>query len=53
MHTVFSTTLQTDRGKKFVRDNEGDFDAQMGCKKLNEFYETSVGAQVNASHMLN
>ena len=29
MHSIFSATLQTDRGKKFVREHEDDFDAQM------------------------
>ena len=37
MHSVFSTTLQTNREKKFVRENEGDFDAQMVYKKLHGF----------------
>ena len=36
MHSVFSTTLQTDRGKKFVREYEGDFDAQMVYTKLHK-----------------
>ena len=53
MHSVFSTTLQTDRGKKFVRENEDGFDDQEVCKKLDVFYETSVGARLNASEIIN
>ena len=52
MHFVFSTTLKTDRGKKFVRENEDDFDAKIVCKKLHGFYTTSVGARVSESGML-
>ena len=52
MCSVFSTTLEMDRGKKFVREHEGDFDAQKVCKKLQVFYTTSSGARVNASEML-
>ena len=44
MHSVFSTILQTYRGKKFIREHEDDFDAQMVYKKLYRFYATSVGA---------
>ena len=33
MHSVFLTTLQTDRGKKFVGEHEDDFDAQTVHKK--------------------
>ena len=36
MCSVFSTTLQTDRGKKFVREHEKDFDAQMVYSKLHK-----------------
>ena len=52
IHSAFSTTLQIDRGKKFVREPEKDFDAQMVYKKLYGFYTTSVGARVSASNML-
>ena len=52
MCSIFSTTLQTDRGKKFVREHEDDFDAQMVYKKLHGFYTTSVEARVSASDML-
>ena len=53
MHSVFFyTTLQTDRGKKFVRDLEGDFDEQIVYKKICGFYATSAGALVSDSKML-
>ena len=53
MYSFFSTTLQNDRGKKFVIDNEKDFDAQTDHKKLHGFHETSAGARSSASEMLN
>ena len=34
---VFSTTLQTDRGKNFVREHEQDFDTQTVHDKLHRF----------------
>ena len=37
MHFVFSASLQTDRGKKFVREHEGNFDAQTVYKKIMDF----------------
>ena len=49
---MFSTTFQTDGGKKFVREYEDDFNAQIVYKKLHGFYETSVGARVSAFDML-
>lgn len=52
MYSVFSTTLQTDRGKKFVREHEKYFDAQMVYSKLHKYYATSVGARISASDML-
>ena len=52
MCSIFSTTLQTDRGKKFVREYEGDFDAQMVYAKLHKYYTASVGARISASDML-
>ena len=52
IQSVFSTTLQTDRGKKFVREYEEDFDAQMVWKTSHKFYKTFAGAQVSASDML-
>ena len=48
----FSTTLQTNRGKKIVRDHEDDFYAQTIYKKLHGFYATSTGARVSASGIL-
>ena len=38
MHAVFDKTLQTDRGKKHVREHEGDYNDQSVYKKLNSFY---------------
>ena len=49
---MFSTTLQTDWGNKFVREHEEDFDAQTFCKKLCVFFTTSAGARASASDML-
>ena len=52
MHSIFSATLQTDRDKKFVRDNKQDFDAQTAHKKLHGFHATSAGFRISASDML-
>ena len=52
MHSVFSAALKPDRGNNFVREHEGDFDAQMAHKQLNGFCTASVGARVSASEML-
>ena len=52
MQSMFSTTLQTKRGKKFVREYEEDFDTQAVYKKLCEFWTTSVGVRVSASDIL-
>ena len=52
MCSIFSTTLQTDRGKNFIREHEEDFDAQMVCKNLLGFHTTSVGARVSAYNVL-
>ena len=52
MHYVFSTTLKTDRGKKFVRDHEDNFDTQIVYKKSYGFYATSAGDRVSASDIL-
>ena len=51
VHSVLPTTLRTDRAKKFVREHEGDFNAQMVHKKTYGFYETSVETRVSASSM--
>ena len=32
IHSMFSITLQTDEGKKFVKENEANFGAQMVYK---------------------
>ena len=53
VHSLFSTTLQTYRSKKFVRCHEEYFDTQMVYKKLYGFYATSVGSRFSASDMLN
>ena len=37
MYSMLSTTLQTDRGKKFFREHENDFDVQMVHKKHMHF----------------
>ena len=52
IHSVFSTSLQMDRGNKFVREYEYDFDAQALYSKLHDFYTKSVRARVNASDIL-
>ena len=49
---LFSTTSQTDRGKKCVREHEDDFDAQIVYKKLCGFCTTFSGALFSASDML-
>ena len=49
---MFSTTLKIDRGKKFAREHEEDFDAQIVCKNLHEFHAISSRARVSASDML-
>jgi len=48
MHAVFDKTLQTDRGKKYVREHEEDFNAQHVYQKLSGFYTTSTNARVSA-----
>ena len=52
MHAVFDKTLQTDRGKKYVREHEGDYNAQHVCQKLSAFYTKSTNARVSASTTL-
>ena len=49
---MFATTLQTDRGKKFVKEHEEDFNDQLIYRKLHRFHTTSVVALANASDML-
>jgi hypothetical protein len=52
MYAVFDKTLQTDRGKKHVREHEEDFNAEGVYQKLSEFYTTSTNARVSASTTL-
>ena len=52
MCTVFDKFLQTDRGKKHVREHERDFNAQITHEKWNLFYTKSTAARVNASDTL-
>ena len=52
MYFVFSANLQTDRGKKFVRERGDELNAQMAHKKLHGFYTTFVGSRASASYML-
>ena len=52
MCSLFSTTSQTDRGKKFFRQNENDFDDKMVYKKFHGFYATFVLSMVSESDML-
>ena len=35
MRAVFAKTLQIDRGKKYVREYEGDCNAQSACQQIN------------------
>ena len=52
MHAVFDKKLQTDRGKKYVREHEKDYDEQSVNLKLNSFYTESNNARVSASTTL-
>ena len=52
MYSVFTSVLQTDRGKKYVREHEADFNAQAVYKKLVDFYTTSTKASINAADTL-
>ena len=42
--SVFSATLKNDRGKKFVREHEQDFDTQTVYNKFHRFHTTSAGS---------
>ena len=44
--------LQTDRGKKYVREHEADFNAQEVYKKLVNYCTTSTKASMNAADTL-
>ena len=46
---VFDEKLQTNRGKKYVREYEGCYNAQSLCQKLNSFCNESTNASVRAS----
>ena len=48
MHAVFDNTLQTDSGKKHVREQERDYDAQSVHRKLNSVCTESTNARVSA-----
>ena len=52
MCAVFDKALQTDRGKKYVREYEVDYDAQLVYKKLSAFCTKSTTARVSASTTL-
>ena len=52
MHSVFASALQTDIGKKYVREHESDYDAQEAYKKLVDFYTNSTKASMNAADIL-
>ena len=52
MCSFFSTNLQTERGKKFVRENDDDFDSQAVFHKSHNFYTTYEGFRLNASDMI-
>ena len=52
MCSVFSTTFQTYRGKKLVKEHEGYFYDQVVCSKLHDFCTKFEGDRVNASEML-
>ena len=43
MCAMFSTALKNYGGKKFVREDEDDFNTQIVCKNLHGFYATSMG----------
>ena len=52
MYSVFTATLQTDWGKKYVREHEADFNAQEVYRKLVKFYTSSTKASMNAADTL-
>lgn len=53
MHSIVASILLTDRGKKYVREHEIDFNVQKVYKKLVNFYANSTAARVNASNSFN
>ena len=52
MRGVFSEVLQTNRGKKYARDHEGDYNAQSVHEKLITFCTKSTKSCANASNAL-
>ena len=52
MYAVFEKTLLTDKGKSFVRQHEGDADAQAIYRKLKAHYLSSTTAAIDASRLL-
>ena len=52
MCAVFDKTLQTDRGKIYVKEHERDYDAQRLHRKFNSFYTESTDARVSSSTTL-
>ena len=52
VRSVFDKKLQTDRGKKCLREYERDYDAQSVNKKLNSFCTESTNSRVSVSTTL-
>ena len=52
MHTVFDKMIQTNRGKKCAREQEGDYNAQSLHQNLNSFYTKSTNSRVSESTTL-
>ena len=52
MFAVFVKTLQTDNGKKFVREHEHDYDAQAVYIKLLNHAKSSTQAAIESSNIL-
>ena len=52
IHAVFDKALQTDRGKKHMREHEVDYDAQLAYKKLSAFCTKSTTTRISASTTL-
>ena len=52
MHAVFDKALHTDRGKKDVREHEGDYNSQSVHQKLTLFYSESTNARISTSTTL-
>ena len=52
VYAVFEAKLQTDMGKKFVRDHESDFDAQEIYRKLVAHHTKSTKASMDSANLL-